>query len=312
MGLAQSTRSLVWERYLGRPLTLGHLLQSAHVPSAPMAVDCSISEARVTRWGAWPADAYWTGRADEVRGWEVRDGQYRPCRRSIPLTALTETVSLPDFRCDIGDVEGLAASKSPLGSYTSLDDFAIERCAWLLASISTDTLERALAHHEIRILRGGDSFSQYGWDGRLFLSNSGGSHHFAAARFLARHLGHRVPLHGTLNACHLVPSAVDALCSGYDIYAPSVAPNALHAALEAIGATYFIQALPAPYSGVEAVFLPRDVPRSLRASRAFHDSGVFDVSEHLRAQLARQCELQRDGIISAPLDGDSPESPRPW
>src|SRR3546814_4338531 len=76
----------------------------------------------------------------------------------------------------------------------------------MIDEISHDRLRRNLAHNEIRILdknSKADFFVRHTWDGRVFLANSGGSHHFAAARLIAGELGDKVPLNGLLYTRYL-------------------------------------------------------------------------------------------------------------
>ena len=58
-------------------------------------------------------------------------------------------------------------------------------------------------------------FSQYRWDGRLFIHNSGRARRFAAARLLARRHNHRVPIKGVLDEYVLDQEAVRALCQRF-------------------------------------------------------------------------------------------------
>lgn len=313
VSVARGAQSLVWDRCLGRSLALERLLASTDAARLGLKDDRSIDQARVFRWGPWSAHSWGFGGGDPdvLWGWESRNGEYRQCQRSTPLAGLTATTTLMNHRCDIRDVDGLAVSKSRLDVHDSLDDFAESRCTWLLGSITVDAVNRALAHHEVRIMRGQDAFTQYGWDGRLFLSNAGGSHHFAGARWLAGQLNHRVPLCGPLDVVRLVPEAVDAVCTGFDIFTSPCTRDALHSAMEASGATYFVRSLPAPHSDIDAVFLPKDVPKSQRAARLFREAGVFDLAAHLRSQMDHQMVLQNAGRIPGHEPADDLAAPRP-
>ncbi len=102
---------------------------------------------------------------------------------------------------DIRDIEGLSSSKSKLEKYPTLDDFAVRGTTEFLDDISEENLNKMLDYSEMRIINNpntSDHFIQHQWDGRIFLVNSGGSHHFAAARYIAKKLKKEVAITGRL------------------------------------------------------------------------------------------------------------------
>ncbi len=119
-----------------------------------------------------------------LMGWTQRKHSYgsfilhRPEYSQIAQRAMVE-----DWGCDITDVQGFAGSKSELRNFASTDQMVETNSPDMIDSISPAKLAENLAHREIRIIHapGIDYFQRYAWDGRLFLINSGGSHHFAAA-----------------------------------------------------------------------------------------------------------------------------------
>jgi hypothetical protein len=125
-----------------------------------------------------------------------------------------------DWECDIQDVTGLSTSKSELKDFDNLDRMAETKSRYMIEPISTDKLRENLAWGEIRILRGAgssDFFARYLWDGRVFLINSGGSHHFAAARYIASRLGVPVPLRGQLHTYVINELAVSSLQRDFEM-----------------------------------------------------------------------------------------------
>jgi hypothetical protein len=65
----------------------------------------------------------------------------------------------------------------------------------------------------------GDSFLNHGWDGRICLINSGGSHHFATAHYLAGVARLPVELTGMLKGYQLNPAAINALTEQFELFA---------------------------------------------------------------------------------------------
>ncbi len=117
------------------------------------------------------------------------------------LKELVVSVKHEDWQCDIQDVEGLSNSKSDLWKFSSLDELVKTNSKEMICEITEEKLQWNLEHPEIRILNRAhslDHFIRHQWDGRLFLENAGGSHHFAAARFIASKLNKPVPLKANL------------------------------------------------------------------------------------------------------------------
>lgn len=109
------------------------------------------------------------------------------------------------FECELQDVEGLSGGKSNDWFFATVQAFGKSFADYQGASATPEALRAMLAHNEVRILRanGGDGFALDLWDDRLFLSNHGGSHHFAGAAYIARQLGTLVPLRGPCTVTRL-------------------------------------------------------------------------------------------------------------
>lgn len=65
--------------------------------------------------------------------------------------------------------------------------------------------------------RGSDTFSVRAWDGRLFLDNSGGSHHLAGAVHVAKRIGARIHLASKLYLYQLNHLTVQWLLDGFHL-----------------------------------------------------------------------------------------------
>lgn len=260
---------------------------------------------RLAHWSAleWPRHAQ-----GHLAGWKYLPGYgYSGCTvQCQPLCSLGEE-SAVDVTLDIGAIDGLSASKSDLRAYESMEAFARARCGDFLQDGSQHGLYANLAHNEIRILRAGsaDSLTLYAWDGRVFLSNHGGSHHFAAAQYLASELAVAVPIEATMNVHRLSSAAVEALADRFTVFALPGEPshfNGFHDAMASFEATYYWKSLPRPLDDRRAVFLPKTERRSSRVSEVLASAGAVDLVAHLRglalrqgASLARVQKLNRRG-----------------
>ncbi|MBT0960312.1 DUF6685 family protein [Denitromonas iodatirespirans] len=250
----------------------------------------------VARWHEWGAASalHWPPRARGwITGWRYQAGRYSSfhlmreefahfgyCRRD------------DEWECDIQDVVGLSASKSDLASFSSLDAMVEMKAPELIDPVTEEKLRENLAWREVRILKPetSDFFARYVWDGRLFLINAGGSHHFAAARYLAARLGTSVPLRGTLRTYGINEMALASLQRDYEMFVIGDTPCATNAFREAMArfrATYLWQFLPLPYTDTHrAILLPVAEPRSATVAHVLRGAGFFDLGAHLRGMCA--------------------------
>ncbi len=263
----------------------------------------SIDHGQIIHWHDFGEDhsmEYWRRHArGTMRGWgKSRGGHYESAEHQCQALAdLGQCNSIESYELDIAQVDGLGASKSDLVDYNSMASFAEARCSHLIEPLTEEQLQKNLAWSEVRIMRpgGGDHFSRYSWDRRIFLNNSGGSHHFAAAQYIAGKLGRKVPLTGKLYDYSLNKQAVDALSREFEVYAlPDEKPaisNAFHDSMAAFGATYYRLPLPRALPHVRAILLPKSEDRSRQVAGLFREAGVFDFASALR-QWAHQPLLQ--------------------
>lgn len=273
-------------------------LRIAITPTKP-----SIDHGQIIHWhdfGEEHSMEYWRRPArGTVRGWtKSRGGHYESAEYQCQALAdLGQCNSIESYELDIAQVGGLGASKSDLDDHGSMASFAEACCSHLIEPLTEEQLQKNLSWSEVRIMRpgGGDHFSRYGWDGRIFLNNSGGSHHFAAAQYIACKLRRKVPLVGKLYDYSLNKQAVDALGREFEVFAlpdkkPAVA-NAFHDGMASFGATYYRLPLPRSLPHVRAILLPKSEDRCRQVAAMFREAGLFDFAGALR-QWAHQPLLQ--------------------
>lgn len=119
---------------------------------------------------------------------------------------------IPEMTVDISEITAIGAGKGidPFVNdysgmvYASLDDFAEDGCQTEIKKatdaygMTPEAVEFLLSYYEVRITNDppGDALIKISWDGRIALSNSGGAHHFSAARYIARRIGYRRSITG--------------------------------------------------------------------------------------------------------------------
>ena len=249
----------------------------------------SVSTASIIRWHEWRPAGKDT-QPGELRGWGRVHGQYQGHTILVgALATLCEQAQFERWACDIRQVQALSASKSPLEDFTALDGFAEARCRGHLDDPSPDNIARNLAHGEVSIMQPGrgDSFLFHGWDRQIGLINSGGSHHFATARYLADVARQPNELTGMLKGYLLNPAAVNALTEEYELFAITRDPllwDELFEAMRALQATWYAGDQPRPHSKGR----PRADRRSMTVASALRQAGVPDLGSYLQLQVHRQ------------------------
>lgn len=231
----------------------------------------------------------------EMMGWRTVGGHYgsftltRPEYAQIGRCAITA-----NWTCDIGELQGFSNSKSRLNEFASTDAMVQVKSRDLIDTISAEKLAENLAHKQIGIIHNpttSDFFARFLWDTRVFLMNNGGSHHLAAAKYIATRLPQKVPLCANLHAYSLDANAIASLCRDFEIFVVSDEPsicNAFGDAMRTFKATWLWHLLPAHYGDARAVLLPRNEARSMRAGAALRQYGVVDLGAYLTDLAASQ------------------------
>lgn len=293
---------------LGRPITLERFLQEHSATRVAALSDPEdIAEASIPRWNDFGQthSRFPLRRRGEMVSW-FYSRSYGYVSTTLQLAELTSlamcsTSGADGIYLDLQDVAGFCHSKSDLTKLSSLDDMAVRCCEKFIANVSEEGLATNLAHNECRIMRplgqqGGDHFIHYAWDGRYMLANSGGSHHLAAARYIAAQINRRVPLHGRLYHYSLRTAAIESLTQRFAIVAMSDAPKVtvdFHDAMTAYEAPYAWLEMPRPYRDLRAILLPRDSKRATRVADMLLKGGYFDVGGHLK-MIASTSRKPRD------------------
>ena len=258
----------------------------------------SICAGSIPHWhklGADPLSRWPRTDRGTLVGWRAVGGHWESFRLDRPEYAqIGQRETIPDWQCDITDIHGFSASKSNLKAFASTDDMVETNSPEMIDEITSEKLAKNLAHREIRIIHSPDSsdyFTCYFWDGRLWLMNSGGSHHTAAAKYIAARLRRPVKLNGKLYTYSLNPIAIDSLHRDFEMFVigdESQVASAFFDAMRSFKATWLWHPMPHPYTKARAVLLPRNERRSMRVAEEFHNAGIADLGAFLTGLAARQ------------------------
>lgn len=231
-----------------------------------------------------------------LMGWHASGSHWQSFSIECPAYADIGRLEITDtWYCDVADIHGFSASRSDLTTFPSTDAMAEQKCRGLIAEISPAKIEESLAHGEIRIIHSpgttADHFARYRWDNRLWLINEGGSHHTAAAKYIATRLGQPVTLKGKLYTYSLNASAIAALRREFEVFVindDTEISNAWFDAMCAFKATWLWHHMPQPHQDTRAILLPRQEARSRRVAAELRKAGAFDLGAYLAALAARQ------------------------
>jgi hypothetical protein len=271
----------------------------------------------VPRWhelGNYPVLEWPQRDCGVLTGWKVdRDQQWRSFQIERPEYAqLGQRDITPVWSCDITAIHGFAASKSNLRAFISTDEMVEKNSPEMIDDISPKKLAHNLRHSEIRILNSPDTsdhFKRYLWDGRLWLVNDGGSHHTAAAKYIAARLSTSVKFTGKLYTYSLNPAAVASLRRDFEMFVISDEDDAMSCdffdAMRAFRATWLWHPLPRPYEGARAILLPKSEWRSMRVASELRKVGIADLGTYLTTLATRQFKCHGSHLKTSMLAFDA-------
>lgn len=209
---------------------------------------------------------------------------------------LVKTTQRDNWSCEIQNIFGLLESKSFLDKYKTLDDFAEQGTYNLINDISLSQLDKILRHfglqdsEKYRITTG--SFLCCLWDERVFFSRHDGSHHFAAARFIASRIAKEVMLYGSVSFKYINTIAATYIINKYHIFLMKIEYktwNNMHSLLDAAKIPYYF----CEYRSAScyAVILPVDDKKTMVLSKILSNLGFFFLNSSLKEILANQSTI---------------------
>lgn len=237
--------------------------------------------------------------------WKCSNGQYR--NNLLPMSVRPDASWAPwetaqkNWRCDIGDIHGLNASKAPLHCYSSLSQMICTERPEMIADPTDQVLERLLENLGMRFDRpqAGDYFVQHTWDGRrTYIVNDDGSHRLAGAQRLAAVLGTKVQLHGRLVSRYIDAEFMQTILDQFQMFLIPTLPwldSNLTRVIEQTGATYATSRMPVSLDEyapqlqcATIVWLPRAQWRAQCVANTLRHAGILDLNRHLAHLLVVQ------------------------
>jgi hypothetical protein len=193
---------------------------------------------------------------------------------------------------DIRQITSLSASKGPLAHSQTLDDFALAECRREIGSANVEQLEACLRYYGVRLASpwraDGEGVVAVSWSGgTIYWPNHDGSHHFAAARYIAGLINKPVPITASLTAWSINHDAVSTFSGEFFSWVLPDHDNtwSFIRMVHQYGLAIGIAGMPLPYRGDLLVMLPR------------HMSGVTDIVTIINASGATPFRLFTDNWL---------------
>lgn len=165
---------------------------------------------------------------------------------------------------DIREITCLSASKGPLAQSETLDEFAIAECQREIGAATAKQLEACLSYYGVRLASpfrdDGEQLSAVAWSGgTIYWANYDGSHHFAAARYIAGVLNQPVPITAPLTSYSIDRDAIATLTGEFVTW---VMPDhddtwSFVRMIHQYGMEIGVAAMPLPYHDELLLLIPR-------------------------------------------------------
>lgn len=257
----------------------------------------------------------WDGAQFEIGGLVRTSSGLRRCRLACPDGRLTQRRGVEGFEFDIADIEGIGNSKSSDRYFASVKAFGRDFSTYDKESVDVAGLSRMLSHREVRVLRRepGDAVGVRLWDGRLFLYNAGGSHHFAGAHYIASEIKMCVPLRAKLEVIELNVPAVRWLLERFTpISIPLNTANAISRLVaQMLGSSYTLQVPSGLARATELLLVPEVGDASAVVLEQFESAGMPRINSWfeglVREQQEHRAALSRRFPAAFPVGVQAPQ-----
>ncbi|WP_321922985.1 DUF6685 family protein [Paraburkholderia guartelaensis] len=297
---------------LGVPAAIARWLRQTkaiHVDLTPPKK--TINSMDMVRWDRWHGIG---GDPGVVQWWGDSGGANRKVENC--LREFVEVRTVDSWTCDISNVAGFAASKSELSDFKSTDEMVETNSQYMIEPCNEQKLAENLRWDQIRILRAdpamrSDWFERYSWDGdRVFLINSGGSHHFAAAKYIATRVRKAVPLTGVVKTYRINPLAAEELCKLYEMFVldANYEFSDFRDAMSSYKAMFGVYGMPLPYKHLTLILFPRSHKRSAKVAAALKKGNAYGFNDYVLRAIDEQtpinCESPGVSLGGASLEGE--------
>lgn len=203
----------------GKPGKLIRLIEEGVIqPSKPIEHEKSIWFSSVARWELWNRDFEF--QPLPIAYWKYSKEEHRHNKKSIHIEALDNLIScevIENGSFDINEIQGISASKSDGHFFNSIEEFATTRCQEFIGSGHPEDFHKNMKWREIRLHS--MTFRDISWSCQSpFWMNSGGSHHFAAAHYIASEKNINYELIGKIKKFSVNKYAAEKLVSDWDMF----------------------------------------------------------------------------------------------
>lgn len=263
-----------------------------------------ISTGNIIKWHKWSEKRYENVElveAGEITGWRYRVDSYRSYKTIFDeLANFGESREHDTWTCEIQDIIGVPGSKSALNDFNSLDEMVETDSKEMIDELTEEKINKNLEESGILNLQKSSSsgyFVRYLWDGNLFWMTHDGTHHFAAARYIAARISKKVPLTGKLITYAINDRALSSMMQKFDIFLMSDSPgaySAFHEPMEHFRASYLAHKLPPPCQGYRAIFLPTDEAKSKRVAEVLREAGIVNLGDYLMNLVSHQRKYENN------------------
>lgn len=156
----------------------------------------------------------WRYRKYEGRTGSSSNQEFLPLFRDLLSSEI-----IPDWKCDIQTITNVSCSKSCLSDFSDLNDVVAQNSKELISEITLENLAKNMKHYGSKIFHETtQTVSCELWSRTFTWHNENGSHHFAAARYIANKLDKDVELSANLEITYLDEQKFHDLFSKYEIF----------------------------------------------------------------------------------------------
>lgn len=225
----------------------------------------------------------------QVPGWIYRANSTNKHRIECPFGRLTLSARQSVFSFDGREIGGMWSSKSSECYFSTICEFGASYTAYMKTTHDDAGLKAMLSHGEIRVIHGGaDHMTIDLWDGRLFLGNSGGSHHLAGGIYIADRIKADIPLTARLNVEVLNEKAIQWMLAKFKILVVPKQGGCTFAIARALGECYELDVPPCISDNAKLVLMPIELAGVARVVDALVDAGAIEVGSWFENALSRQ------------------------
>ena len=205
---------------------------------------------------------------------------------NIQIDNIVDCKVIDNWECDITQVDGMSCSKSRLRDFSTLDALVEQDSKEMIEELSEAMLNKNLNHKGIGIIHHKnpvDYLSRHQWDGRIFLMNGDGSHHFAAAQYIAKRLKASYSIKGRLKEYSFNQEVINSLLSKYDLFVVNGNSSAFgHFSdiMKKFLAPYCRVSMPEPFTAMKLILLPKNKRRAMLVSSIMQKMNFFNLKTY--------------------------------